>query len=250
MITLKMTQSGLPELQAKINRIKKGDMPIVKAAVRNGAEYIQKVWRSVVASSQEIEYDGNNFTVHRRTGNYERSVNVIYPYENDLSALIKADAKYAGAIESGTPAYDMKPGLLKGRQFVRIPFRHAAPGGGAKSGNYTPTGMKVMSEEIYNIVKQAGQVGKSNIGIRSKVISTAERRITYSWKAGMYSGMVKTGMAGHSQYITFRTVSVRSNPSSWWHPGTPPRPLSKAVAAMVKDDLTEMLRQAFAEELS
>lgn len=252
MISISMSQSGITSMIANIQRIQKGDLPRLKHAVQLAANHVANVWRGVVAQSTEIDYEGNSFRVSRRSGNYERSIQVIYPYENDLTAMVKATAKYAMAIERGVQPYDMKPGLLKGRQFVRIPFRHATPGRGNQPGAITATGMRVMSQEIYDLVKKAGQVGSSPIGQRSKIVDLNKtgRRITYTWKSGMYSGMANKGRFLHSQYITFRTVSINSNPSSWWHPGSPPRPLSKAVAVMTKDAVGAILSSALSDDLS
>lgn len=252
MITVSINQKGLTSIIANLKRIQNGDLPRLKQAVKIAAHHVANVWRGVVAQSTQIDYEGNTFRVSRRTGNYERSIQVIYPYENDLSALIKATAKYAVAIETGVQPYDMKPGLLKGRQYVRIPFRHAVPTRNNPGGSITPTGMRVMSQEIYDLVKKGGRVGASAIGQRSKIVDMNKtgRRITYTWKTGMYTGLAKRGRFLHSQYITFRTVSVNSDPRSWWHHGTPPRPLSKAVAVMTKDAVSTIINEAISEDLA
>lgn len=54
--------------------------------------------------------------------------------------------------------------------------------------------------------------------------------------APLFAGMVRMEAGEktrkrHSHYMTFRAVSTRSDPSSWWHPGQRPRPFSKRVAA-------------------
>jgi len=194
MIKMTITSTGIPQIIAQLNNVTKGNLPILKKAVSMAAEHVAQVWRDVVIQSEEVEFDGSRFTVHRRTGNYDSSIRVQYPYENELSALITANAKYAKAIEDGVQPYDMKPGLLKGRKFVVIPFRHGTPTGENKGKNVTATGMKVMSESIYNMIKASGTVRKSSLGQRSKAFTTSNtgKRIAYTWKSGPYSGMKKS----------------------------------------------------------
>jgi len=63
----------------------------------------------------------------------------------------------------------------------------------------------------------------------------------------LYAGMVRMaaddGMKNvHSHYLTFRTVSPKSKPESWWHPGQAARPYSEKVAEMTKEQVKEMIR--------
>ena len=250
MYSIDISTEGIPEITAKLDAVIKGDLPTVKNAVRDSAYYIQEQWIRAVNDGMQMEFGGDIFTVRRRTGNYQNSIKVEYPASGDgLAAIVRAMAPYADKIEKGVEPYDMKPELLKGRRYVRIPFRHAVPTAAQPSGT-TPSGMKIMPQSIYNIMQKVERLGKSTYGQRSKIIQTMEgERKTYTHKTGIYSGMKNVGRAGHTQYMTFRTVSINSPANSWWHPGTKPRPLSKAVAQSSYEFVKEMLTQALEKDL-
>jgi hypothetical protein len=61
--------------------------------------------------------------------------------------------------------------------------------------------------------------------------------------------MVKTGGKGHSQYLTFRRISDKSDPKSWQHPGVEARPISEAVAENTKQEALELIKQGFEMDL-
>ena len=250
MYSINISTEGIPEITAKLDAVIKGDLPNVKNAVKDSAYFVQERWRNAVATAQQMEFGGDTFAVRRRTGNYERSIIVEYPASGDgLAAIVRAMAPYADKIENGVEPYDMKPSLLKGRQYVRIPFRHAVPTAAQPSGT-TPSGMKIMPQSIHAIMQKVDRLGKSSYGQRSKIIKTMEgERKTYTHKTGIYSGMKNVGKAGHSQYMTFRTVSIHSPANSWWHPGTKARPLSKAVAQSTYEFVKEILTTALEKDL-
>ena len=63
----------------------------------------------------------------------------------------------------------------------------------------------------------------------------------------LYAGMVRMAaddgtQMTHSHYLTFRTVSPRSRPEAWWHPGQPARPYSEKVAEMTREPVKDMIR--------
>lgn len=249
MFNIKFDAKGLGKLTEKMKSLaRSGNLPETKKAVKLAADFVQSNWREAVSSSMDLEFEGKSFRVKRRTGNYEANIRVVYPYENDLSALIEAQAPYAGYIENGVEPYDMKPKLLKGRQFVRIPFRHGVPG--SSEGGKTATGLQAMPQTIYNMMQKSKQLGQMSYGQRSKIIQSMEGKKTSTWTTGPYSGMKRTGMAKHGQYMTWRTVSVNSPPNSWWHPGMDPRPISKAIASMSTPFIREMLQNALMKDLS
>ena len=248
MYNIEISTEGIPKIIANLNRVAKGDLLHTKEAVKDSAHFIQERWRNVVATAQQMEYGGQTFAVHRRTGNYERSIVVDYPLSGDgLSAAVRATAPYAEKIEKGTEPYDMKPMLLNGRTYVHIPFRHAAPTG---TPGTTPTGMQQMPQSIYNIVKMGKTLGQSSVEQRTKIIQAMDgTKKTYTWKTGMYSGMKNVGAKGHTQYMTFRTVSIHSDPSSWWMPRIPARSLSKAVAQSSYEFVKAMLLSGLEQDL-
>lgn len=84
-----------------------------------------------------------------RSGAYLKSIALTQ--KNDLLWEVASNAPYAGAIEYGTAAYDMKQALLtsakvrrtsKGKRYLIIPFRH---GTGTGSGKGISFGSNVMT---------------------------------------------------------------------------------------------------------
>lgn len=143
------------------------------------------------------------------------------------------EGKLANALEEGTGPYDLKKGLLRspkvkrtkeGKPYIHVPFQLKTPGGGAR-GPSPP----VMPRPIYRLASQlgAGQQMKlpkkyEDYGIKTRLSADLQKWGHYTWKASPYQGIVKAplgGGGGKSTYMTFRTVSKNSDPSSWIHPG-------------------------------
>lgn len=141
---------------------------------------------------------------------------------------------------TGTPARDLKPALLhgphsrqghSGARYNIIPFRHAAD--------------RVPDEVFLSLVQTGTYAGTT--GWRSKVLNggqpvAAYQPLTgtfalpthYTWAASPYAG-IRLGAGGP---VTFRTVSERSNPASWWVPAKPGIDLLRAVWAAAAPAVT------------
>jgi hypothetical protein len=168
----------------------------------------------------------------------------------------------------------MKPGLLKGREYATIAFRHGVPG---------TTTLRPMPSDIYQEAKNLavsqvlrpknfgvsaryawGDRLKSPLwGIRSKINPNArpwvrgdrpgpfgskqwEKGPGYTWKTGQFHGMVRfSNSVGGSQYITFRRVSRNSDPHSWMHPGVKPRPVRQVVIERTQSKVVDLIRTGF-----
>ncbi len=161
-----------------------------------------------------------------KSGEYARSIQAQYPVGDDpFKGQVFSTAPYAAALEYGTGERDLKTSLLgspkaktskTGSRYIIIPFRHGVPGS---------QGLPAMPQAIYAEAKRLSHYGTSKAhlgpspwGQRTK-LPVGAMPGPYTWKTGLYSGMVKAGTPKHSQYITFRVVSSRSDPSSWWYPG-------------------------------
>lgn len=184
------------------------------------------------------------------SGEYARSIQAEWPVAGDpFQGRVFSLAAYAAALEYGSGARDMKPALLAspkahttktGGRYISIPMRHGTPG--AES-------MPPMPQDIYQAAKALGRyaetrqrldgsrmVGGQSVAERAwrTKLPAAGMNGPYTWKTGLYSGMVKSGMRGHTQYITWRTVSTKSDPSSWWYPGVAGRHIrQRALATLV-----------------
>lgn len=75
----------------------------------------------------------------------------------------------------------------------------------------------------------------------------------YQWRTGKYTGMVRmqadTSRAKTSTYITFRVVSMKSDPASWIVPSIPAVPIRQAVIDAMKERTIEVLRSAMDMDL-
>lgn len=213
----------------------------------------------------------------------------------------------ATVYENGVPPYDLKPGLLSGRNvkfgkngpYNTVPFRHGATKREAEGGHFD-----VMPKEVYNIVKKryrgsseswsqarplqvtqkgdtiavvgkktgfrghtsqdmnfSGQTsamtkghylrGTGDYARETKTVMPRPGVVvpnwtpkTYTWVAGKYEGMIrqtkKYDKAVQSKYQTFRRVSEKSDPNSWWHPGFPKVPIMDGLGNFVQQKLPQL----------
>lgn len=187
-----------------------------------------------------------------KSGQYARSIHSVFiDSDNEIIGIVFNTAPYASALEHGLKPFDMKPYFMKskrikiskkGKKYLTIPFRHGIPG--------TVT-MPAMPENIYKEVKKKGRLGKSDYGIRSKIIRDKEKGelARYTWKTGLYSNMVRKGIKGHSQYLTFRVVSENSPAGSWWHPGIQAKHIAQRTAEEVAPEIEEIITKAINEDI-
>lgn len=200
----------------------------------------------------------------------------------DFEGLVWSEYKYAREIDDGRPARDLKKYLdtsqkvrrtKDGRRFLIIPFRHGTPGSTAHA--------PAMPAEVYDAAKllksskivgqgqrAAGEVtslhpvwGTQPLGKKKQTPFLFDRatrqhvivpRNIYQWGerlAGLpkslsrYEGMVKTGSAKHTQYMTFR---IMMEGSKGWI--IPPQPGQKIVAGVV-ERMQPLAERVFAEAL-
>lgn len=190
---------------------------------------------------------------------------------------------YAGAmrIERGYGPFDIKKGLLAspnakhtrdGRPYQDIPFRHGTPGGTGFGGSrvHFPSMPKEIYAHARRLPPNLGPGSGAHLrggevewwGMRSKNLAffmnreqqlkagfREESQARYTWKAGLYAGMVRPSHPYESQpqqfYMTFRRVSDKSDPASWWHPGVAANPLIQAVLLAAKPEVTRILTRAY-----
>jgi hypothetical protein len=88
-------------------------------------------------------------------------------------------------------------------------------------------------------------------GGQKKVKQTTQGQ--YQWKTGKRTGMVRmaadTSRARSSSYITFRVVSINSDPASWLVPPKDPNPIRQAVIDSLQEEVQGILKLAMEEDL-
>jgi hypothetical protein len=164
-----------------------------------------------------------------------------------LSALAWAighEDDAAKRIEEGSPAHDMKQDLRKapkarrskdGSLYLIIPFRHSNP---------KARGIQAMPKEVYKLAKAMSfSHHQGVIGSRMSATGHSVPLFGYQWGDRLgkglapkakswhvtdyYQGMYRFHDAGTTKqqksagYITFRTMSQKSDPRSWIRPAQP-----------------------------
>lgn len=249
-------------------------------AIQHIAEMYQQVWISY-ASGTPIP------GAPRIINSAEYARSIMLEDDDPAVKVVYTTSDQHIRIERGSPEVDLKPGLLSGpkaRQgkdgpYNIVPFRHMTPG--------AVTGMP-MPANVYRLMlkrsKEADELkaqGLISYGGKSRVIrgsSVPEERIyewgyrfdrksqqgretkridsdrTYEHRSGRYAGMVRmdtsSGRARSSLYMTFRTVSFRSDPNSWIIPEKSPIPIRERVVETVDPIAREMLREALEADIS
>lgn len=218
-----------------------------------------KVYRQWLGYAQGEPLPSGKITP--RSGAYLKSIALAQ--KNDLLWEISSNAPYAGAIEYGSAAYDMKQVLLTspkvrrkdGRRYLIIPFRH---GTGTGSGKGISFGANVMTQQehalalkvLHDAPSRVTGVGQRPSGnFPGVMVPNLEYkfggRLTkkYLQQAGLapqrvqrLQGMVRFdkplgsagGGGGHSQYLTFRVMMEGA--SGWVRPPQPGRfPMKTAL---------------------
>lgn len=270
-MSLLSISADLPNIDGVLKAVEqagRGDLPYTKEAViASLVDVVQRTWIAY-ASGTTVSYSGGTFTIHVVSGDYVRSIQEGLKMLEDLTGEIVSTSSHGRSIEEGIKPYDMKIGLLsspkaktskQGGKYLTVPFRHGTP---------QTTALPAMPQSVYNQAKNlgysrrnnflvsfvtgrkyswGGKLPKTSEGQRSH--NTPHRGAGYTWKTGMYSGMVKTGRNKHSQYLTFRRVSSNSDPASWQHPGVQPRHIREAVIENTREEVLQLIRNGFEMDL-
>ena len=151
--------------------------------------------------------------------------------------LSARESKLALMIEEGHGPWDEKPFLLgslkakrtkDGKPFLTVPFRHATPQAIAEAGIFS----SIMPQDVYQLAKNSpmplkrSQLPESQRipGVRKEIDVPGLKVPEYIHKAAKYEGLVRVEASSsenenRGQYMTFRRVSDKSNPNSWFNGG-------------------------------
>ena len=211
-----------------ISAIKKNVLPLMSQAVKAVAQQTAINWQQAVHESKLWSGEKDKY-----------ANSITWKMTSDWTAEISSDYQYAQDIESGRPARDLKKMLdysLKVRQsksgsrYLYIPFRHNTP---------SSSSSLAMPTQIYELAKTL--TSSMVIGMGSRKSGTGAMnpktkghlmvpQAQYKWgdrlpaglsgkmkphhKTDIYAGMVKfntsTSKAKSSAYLTFRTMSEKS----------------------------------------
>ena len=185
---------------------------------------------------------------------YARTVH--HNQRGELEVVVSADPAMTQSATDSRPAYDMKPGLLSGphaktakdgHRYNVIPFSH-------KFTNLSDDAIMALANNVKNFA--------SAYGMRSKILpegSVAYQKAGgyahmgtpipvshYTWTTGHESGI----RLGDNGPVTFRVVSDKSDPASWWYPARRENPILEAVWEAVKNDIEQWILTAWWEAMS
>lgn len=270
-MSLLSINADLPNLDSilqAVERAGRGELTHTRDAVRSATvDLVQRTWIQY-ASGATVTYSGGTFRINTVTGEYVRSIQDGVRFLDDMTGEVFTTHPRAELIEEGIQPFDQKAGLLgspkaktgaDGKKYITVPYRHGTPG---------TTGLPAMPSNAYQQAKKLGFSRRNNF-IKSlftgrkytwdgRLHETSQGQRShfgshpgagYTWKTGQYSGMVRTGKANHTQYMTFRRVSENSDPKSWQHPGVKPRPIREAVIENTRKDVLELIRRGFEMDL-
>lgn len=208
----------------------------------------------------------------KKPGGYAQAIQEgeEYPFEQDpLHFVIINDHQAARWFEEGVRPFDIK-GMLgtsgavriarDGTRYVVIPFKHsvsqltaagidysevrnlnpsffrrgAFPGGSRAETQNTDPRKRAHSYTWGDPLTDLGTVGMRRKGFGN--LKTKEVH-EYTWKASpferLYSFQQKDG---GSEYATFRTISDKSEPGSWQHPGIRAMAIAETAVNIVRPD--------------
>lgn len=209
-----------------------------------------------------------NTQLKQTRGEYKRAMFV--ERDSPLSVTFGLSARenpIAMMLEEGAPPFDEKIGFqksgkvkqkLSGGWYLTIPFRHATPQAVAESGIFS----SILPQAVYNIAKNKEKpLSKKDLptgfnvpGKRAEIRTPQLVIPEYLHKSPKYEGLAKinvsVGNEIRSQYMTFRRVSDKSDPNSWWNKGLEPRKLmDKALEASHIETAVDMVIDEFLKNL-
>lgn len=246
------------------------DLVHIQRAVNTACRFIQATWQQAVMGAQqvqgvpEIRANINLRRIYSDSIVMGEQLNI--PDAGILRGQVIATKQIARDLEYGKPKWDMKPMLLggpkarvskAGYKYNIIPFRHATPGGNTNSavGRPMPKDIYAEARKLKASIRDGNRIawGEKLTGTEGRYAPGKNRSTGYQHKNGKCEGMVRVekeyARATQSKYLTFRVVSEKSDPKSWWHPGYQPHYIARGVAAYCEPHVREMIMAAAQRDL-
>jgi hypothetical protein len=243
----------MPQARWKVSMDLKGQLPNVKQQMR-------EVLR-LTADAARVEWvkSAKNL-LHTTVNQYVEGIG--YPTIKGFTAEIKLSGWLPNALEEGISPFDLKIGLLKskkakrmkkGGKYIRIPFGLKTPGAQGVSPQVMPAPIYKSAVKLNFGQSVKLPVKYENMGLRTRLSPDLKKWQHYTWKSSPFAGITKVqkypGMLPSSKtgklaaYKTFRTVSSKSDPSSWVHPGFRDRKILEVAANQIQHIFPEVMNQ-------
>lgn len=257
-------------------------MENLELALDMAADYVRKTWISVVSGGMltppgapQLKFDSKS-----QRDKYSDSIvlgdDISIPEASYFGRIVTATDPVAAETERGKDPWDMKPMLLGGRKarmskdgniYNVIPFRHGDSKGSVNSQ------FKAMPKDIHEMAKKlkASVAGKDGFTLWGQKLTGTEAKypaqtkmiavnrggkvsfIRYKHKSGIYESMYRVeapyAKTSQSKYITFRCVSEKSDPNSWWHPGRAGQPHIQWIIDYCQPRIEKLLMDAARADL-
>jgi hypothetical protein len=239
-------------------------LPTTEEAVHQAAILLQAAW---IEAAQSGQYMGTN------TGAYVRGIQQLdslrWPLGGDpLRAMVVNTAPAAWWVEYGHPAYHLPERIRWGRTpasrlskqgvwYLRVPFRH----GSFRTGQgMTPLAQRTMlPRHVYQAARrlqprQRLTTGRSRglavhvRGLQPYVPQYAPNIRPGVTHASIHEGLQKRGAKGHSQYMTWRTITQKS--AGWHIPRQPGTFIAANVARQMAPIVRRLISAAVAHDVS
>ena len=242
-----------------------GPLQNTKAAVAEAAAYVQDIWQQTVMGAVQVP-GARPLTCNiglRQLYAGSITLDSMIVGQGNVARRVVALKQIARDLEDGKGPWDMKPMLLngpkarvskKGTKYNIIPFRHGTSDNYSPNSNFPPMPKDIYQQarELKASVKQGNAI---KWGGRLPAIGSPGQNATtgYQHKHDIYEGMVRIekthAKATSSKYLTFRVVSSKSDPMSWWHPGYEAHHIAQGVADFCRPAVTEMVRDGAVADL-
>ena len=187
----------------------------------------QAINSTLIATKARWEQEAQ-YKLHTTRADYILGLNADNSIEfpDKHTGVLTLRGKWANALETGFQPFDIKDGFSKSKYkkarkdgtgwYLTVPYRHrTAPSSGVAVGG------RVMPKDIYSQARKLKQ-GQRLTGTESAYPAQVSWK-GYQHKNGIYEGMIKNtkqyDKTSQNTYTTFRRVSDKSDPNSWWHKG-------------------------------
>jgi len=253
-----------------------GGLPQTESAVEKSLEYVEKSWKQTAMRS--FKHCHNNGLYNQGImRNYPTSGDNLAGEVINIAPSARAlefgltSAQRMSVLQRSHQVRVVKSGEHRGKKFLIIPFRHGTPGSvhfpempanvyqRAKELSYSKRTKTYLerSQQLNRMTKKDMEVihrfgnlpNLSTPHAYAGGIPVAKRyKYSYGKKlrgvGGIYEGMYKFGRPGHTQYITFLTMSE-------WDPweGIPAYHVAKKTSEAVKTEVMGMLKVGVRQDI-
>lgn len=256
-VTITVDFSGLERLQEKLDLLSQ----VIPQTVKEAGDYAQGVWvknaqESVKSSQNYVDavIKGSSYPANGSQYQYTIFPDYVKKGKNGQVDIIKI-------LEEGYPAYDMKDGLLKGKNSKVVKFDYDTPMKKdaryemAKSANALPVRIFQLLEQGHDftghVMGARGDLNPAKLkhfsvlspGNNFPKHSSAGNPITmkYQWKTRQFKGL---HMSGKNKASLYRTVSKDSPSDSWINPGQPAKNIFANTMDSVVPTINDMFEKA------